>query len=70
MLPALGEIAYTLIVLFEVAFGALFTMSGAVLVVVDAPSVRGVIGRLGIALFAIGLGLFFLGSRGFARLAL
>ncbi len=71
MLAALGQFACTLIVLLEIALGALFTMSGAVLVAVDrAPFVHDTMGRLGAALTAIGLGLFFLGSRGFAGLAL
>ncbi len=71
MLPALGEFAYTLIVLVEIAAGALFSMSGAVLIVVEwYPLMRGAGGRYGAALAIVGVALFLHGSIGFASLAI
>ena len=72
MLSALGQFAYTLIVLLALAFGALFAMSGAVLCVVDRAldHRRGAAKRWGAPLAIIGLALFFLGSNAVAGLAL
>ncbi|CAN5774112.1 hypothetical protein BH11PSE6_BH11PSE6_01770 [soil metagenome] len=65
------EFAHTLIVLLALAFGALFTMSGAVLAVVDRQATtHGAATRWGAPLAIIGLALFFLGSNAVAGLAL